>query len=110
MLEHLFLTYDSIIAVDLEDTFDHMRKAWDSQQPVETLFKQIQDCAGFYEAVGVAIGHAGKIKVGYAMIFATCNFMSAYRRWNEKEPSNNTWVNFKVHFAAAHHQHNNMQG
>jgi hypothetical protein len=87
-----------------------MRKAWDPQQPVETLFKQIQYCADFYEAGGVVIGHAQKIKVGYAKIFATCNFMSACRRWNEKETADKTWANFKVHFAAAHRQHKQMQG
>jgi hypothetical protein len=39
ILEHLFLSYDSIIAVDLEHNFENMRKAWDPQQHVETLFK-----------------------------------------------------------------------
>jgi hypothetical protein len=110
MLEHLFLTYGSITAVDLEHNFEHTRKAWYPQQPVETLFKQIQDCADFSEAEWVTIGHALQINVGYAKIFATCNFMSACHRWNEKEPTNRTWTNFKVHFAAARLQHNQMQG
>jgi hypothetical protein len=34
MLDHLFLTYESIIAVDLEHTFENLRKAWDPQQPM----------------------------------------------------------------------------
>jgi hypothetical protein len=42
MLDHLFETYWNITAVDLEINFEHMRQAWDPQQPVETLFKQIQ--------------------------------------------------------------------
>jgi hypothetical protein len=41
MLDHLFLSYGSIPAVDIEHNFENMRKAWDPQQPVETLFKQI---------------------------------------------------------------------
>jgi hypothetical protein len=45
MLDHLFSTYGNITAVDLEINFEHMRRAWDPQQPVESLFKQIQDCA-----------------------------------------------------------------
>jgi hypothetical protein len=36
--------------------------------------------------------------------------MSACRRWNEKEAAYKTWTNFKVHFAAAHRQNNQMQG
>jgi hypothetical protein len=41
MLDHLFETYCNITAVDLEINFEHMHKAWDPQQPVESLFKQI---------------------------------------------------------------------
>jgi hypothetical protein len=41
-----------------------MRRAWDPQQPVETLFKQIQDCAEYSEAGGVLIGHPQQINVG----------------------------------------------
>jgi hypothetical protein len=52
MLDHLFDTYGNITAVDLEINFEHMRRAWDPQQPVETLFKQIQDCADYLEAGG----------------------------------------------------------
>jgi hypothetical protein len=42
MLDHLFMTYGNITTVDLENNFEHMRRAWDPQQPVESLFKQIQ--------------------------------------------------------------------
>jgi hypothetical protein len=34
MLDHLFETYGNIAAVDLEINFEHMRRAWDPQQPV----------------------------------------------------------------------------
>jgi hypothetical protein len=43
-LDHLFGTYGKITAVDLEINFEHMRRAWDPKQPVESLLKQIQDC------------------------------------------------------------------
>jgi hypothetical protein len=66
MLDHLFETYGNITAVVLEINFEHMRRAWDPQQPVETLFKQIQDCADYSEAGGVPIGPSHQINVGYA--------------------------------------------
>jgi hypothetical protein len=84
MLDPLLETYGNITAVDLDIKFEHMRRAWDPQQPVESLFKQIQDCADYSEAGGVTIGPSQKINVGYAKIFATGQFMSACRRWNEK--------------------------
>jgi hypothetical protein len=82
MLDPLFMTYGNITAVDLEHNFEQMRRSWDPQQPVECLFKQIQDSADFSEAGGVIIGHPQHINVGYANIFATGHFMIACHRWN----------------------------
>jgi hypothetical protein len=110
MLDHFFETYGNITPVDLEINFEHMRRAWDPQQPVETLFKQIQDCTDYSEAGGVLIGHPQQINVGYATIFATGHFMSACRRWNEKPAAEKTSTHFKSHFAAAHRHHKQMQG
>jgi hypothetical protein len=110
MLDHLFETYGNITAVDLEVNFEHMRRPWDPYQPVESLFKHIQDCADYSEAGGVPIGPSQKINVGYANIFATSQFMSACRRWNEKTAAEKTWTHLKSHFAAARHQHKQMKG
>jgi hypothetical protein len=38
------------------------------------------------------------------------HLMSTCCRWNEKQPADKTWVNFKVHFVAAHLQHKQMRG
>jgi hypothetical protein len=110
MLDHLFETYGNITAVDLEVNFKNMRRAWDPQQPVESLFNQIQDCADYSEAGGVLIGHPQQINVDYENIFATGHFMITCRRWNEKYTIEKTWTQFKSHFAADHHQHKHMQG
>jgi hypothetical protein len=110
MLDHLFIAYGNITAVDLENNFEHMRRAWDPQQPVESLHKQIQDCADYSEAGGVLSGYPQQINFGYAKIFATGYFLSACCRWNETLHAEKTWVQFKAHFSAAHHQHTQMQG
>jgi hypothetical protein len=110
ILDHLFETYGNITSVDLEINFEHMRRAWDPQQPVESLFKQIQDCADYSEAGGVPIGPSQQINIGYAKIFATGQFMSPCRLWNEKPAAEKTWTHFKSHFAAAHRQHKQMKG
>jgi hypothetical protein len=110
MLDHLFSNYGNITAVDLELNFEHIRRAWDPQQPVESLFKQIQDCADYYEVGGVLIGHPQQINVGYAKIFSTGPFMRACCQWNEKPLAEKTWAQFKAHLAAAHRQHKQKQG
>jgi hypothetical protein len=109
-VDHLFSTYGNITVVDLEINFENMRWAWDPQQPVASLFKQIQDCADYSEAGGVLIGHPEQINVDYANIFATGHLMSACRRWNKKHHIENTWTQFKSHFAAAHRQNKQMHG
>jgi hypothetical protein len=110
MLEHLFLSCGSITTVDLERSFETMRKAWDLQQPVETLFKQIQDCVDYSEAGGITIGEAHKFSTAYTKVFATGIFHSAFRLWSERDADIKTWNNFKVHFATTCRQHKQMQG
>jgi hypothetical protein len=110
MLYHLFDTYGNITAVDLEINFENMRRSLDPQQPVDILFKQIQYCVDYSEVGGVLIGHPKQINFGYAKIFATGHFMSAFRRWNEKPTAEKSWAQFKSHFAAAHHEHKQIQG
>jgi hypothetical protein len=110
MLDHLFMSYGKITAVDLEKNFEKMRRAWNPQQPVKSLFKKIQYCADYSEAASVLIGHPQQINVGYATIFATGHFMSACRRWNEKPNVEKTWAQFKTHFSTAHRQHKQLQG
>jgi hypothetical protein len=39
-MHHLFMTYGNITAVDLENNLEQMSRAWDPQQPVESLFKK----------------------------------------------------------------------
>jgi hypothetical protein len=63
MVDHLFSTYGNITVVGLKNNFEHMRRAWDPQQPVESLFKQIQDFTGYSEVGGVIIGHPQNISV-----------------------------------------------
>jgi hypothetical protein len=58
MIEHLFLSYGSITAVDLEHNFENMCKEWDPQQPVENVFRKIKDCLDYAEAGGITISEA----------------------------------------------------
>jgi hypothetical protein len=87
-----------------------MRRAWDPQQPVETLFKQIQDCADYSEEGGFPIGPSQQINIGYSKIFATGHFISACRCWNKIPAAEKTWTHCKSNFEAAHLQHKKMQG
>ena len=56
IFDHLFLWFSSITAVGPEKNFENMREAWDPQQQMEILFKQIHECVEFLEAGGITIG------------------------------------------------------
>jgi hypothetical protein len=76
---------------------------------VETLLIHIQDCVDYSEAVGITISEVQKIITDYVKIFSTGNFHSACRRWNKRNPQDQTWNNFKINFATAYRQHKQMQ-
>jgi hypothetical protein len=105
MLDHLFETYGNITAVDLEIDFEHMRRAWDPQQPVESLFKQIKECADYSEAGGRP--HWAPATNQRWVYTNICNrslheCMSLVER---ETYHRKTWTHFKSHFAATHRQH-----
>ena len=110
MLDCLFLSYGSIMSVDLQNNFENIRKAWNTQKPVETLFTHIHDCMGSSEAVCVAIGEAQNITTAYTKILVIGIFNSAFHIWDEKLESDKTWVNFKIHFAVSYRQHMQIYG
>jgi hypothetical protein len=96
MLDYLFVSYGNITAVDIEHNFENMCKSWDPQQPVETLFKQIQDCVDFAEAGRFEIGAAKKLSSAYSKKFKSGKFNSACRIWDGKLEADKTWNNFKI--------------
>jgi hypothetical protein len=109
MLDYMFTTYGSITPVDLDCNFKAMCNTWDPQQPVETLFKKIQDSVYYYESGLAPIGEAQQISDDCTNIFATGRFMSACCHW-EKYEDDKTWPTFKTHFAAAYLQYKQIQG
>ena len=101
MLAYIFLSYEIITAMDLDKNFHNIRKAWDTQQPVETFSDQIHDCVDFAEAVGVVVVEAQNLTTAYTKILAIVIFNSACRRWDGKLEADKTWDSFNVHFAVS---------
>jgi hypothetical protein len=56
------------------------------------------------------MSEAQKLQTTYAKIFAIGIFHSAYRRWNDRLPAEQTWNAIKTHFTTAYCQHKQMQG
>jgi hypothetical protein len=66
------------------------------------LFQKIQDARSFAIAGGQPYGDAMIVNVSYTLVFTTGLFSVACRTWQVRPAAQNTWIIFKIHFAAAH--------
>jgi hypothetical protein len=110
MSDHLFETYSSITAVDLEINLNTCAELGILNSQLRLSSSRFKIVPTILKQGGFLIGHPQQINVGYATIFATGHLMSACRWWNEKLTIEKTWTQLKSHFATAHRQHKQMQG
>jgi hypothetical protein len=73
-------------------------------QPIETLFQQIQDARAFAVAGGQPYGNAMIINVAYTLVFNTGLFPDACRSGQSRAITGKTWAQFKIDFATAHRE------
>jgi hypothetical protein len=67
-----------------------------------SLFQQIQDARAFAVAGGQPYGDAMILNVDYTLVFNTGLFPDACRAWQVRPKAQKTWINFNIHFTAAH--------
>jgi hypothetical protein len=104
LLSHL-LTYYAIIApTELTQNYERINTPYDPNQPIKTLFQQIQDARAFAVAGGQPYGNAMIINVAYTLIFNTGLFPDACRASQSRAIAGKTWAQFKIYFATAHRE------
>jgi hypothetical protein len=101
----LLLTYYAMIApTELTQNYERLNTLYDPNQPIETLFQQIQDAPAFAAAGGQPYGAAMIVNVAYTLVFNTGLFPDACRAWQSRAIAGKTWVQFKLDFATAHRE------
>jgi hypothetical protein len=101
LLNHLYDRYGSITAHDLDENDKHFRTDYDPSQPIETLYKQLDD-AMLYADAGHQAYTANQItNNAYNLVARTGLFKRACRDWRASDTANKTWANFKIAFTAA---------
>jgi hypothetical protein len=104
LLTH-FLTYYAIIArTELTQNYERLNTQYDPNQPIETLFQQIQDARAFAVAGGQPYGAVMIVNVAYTLVFSTGLFPDACRAWKSRAIAAKTWAKFKIDFATAHRE------
>jgi hypothetical protein len=78
-LTHLLTYYAMIAPTELTQNYERLNTPYDPNQPIETLFQQIQDARAFAVAGGHPYGAAMIVNVAYTLVFNTGLFPNACR-------------------------------
>jgi hypothetical protein len=81
LLTHLLIYYAMIAPTVLTQNYERLNTPYDPNQPIETLYQQIQDARTFAVAGGQPYGAAMIVNVAYTLIFNTGLFPDACRAW-----------------------------
>jgi hypothetical protein len=71
LLTHLLTFYAMTAPTELTQNYERLKTPYDPNQPIETLFQQIQDARAFAVAGGQPYGAAMIANVAYALVFDT---------------------------------------
>jgi hypothetical protein len=104
ILTHLLTFYAMIVPTELTQNYERLNTPYDPNQPIETLFQQIQDAPAFAVAGGQPYGNAMIINVAYTLVFNTVLFPDACRPWQSRAIAGKTCAQFKIDFATAHRE------
>jgi hypothetical protein len=104
LLTHLLTYYDMITTTELTQNYERLNAPYDPNQPIETLFQQIQDARAFAVAGGHPYGAAMIVNVAYTLVFNTGLFPDACRAWKSRAIAGEMWAQFKLDFATAHRE------
>jgi hypothetical protein len=83
-LLHLLTYYAMIAPTELTHNYERLNTLYDPNQPIETLFQQIQDARAFAVASSQLYGAAMIVNVAYTLIFNTGLFPDACRAWQSR--------------------------
>jgi hypothetical protein len=104
LLTHLLTFYAMIAPTEITQKYERLNTPYDPNQPIETLFQQIQDARAFAVAGGQPYGAAMIINVAYTLVFNTGLFPDACRAWQSRAIEAQTWAQFKIDFSTAHRE------
>jgi hypothetical protein len=104
ILTHLLTYYAMIAPTELTQNYERLNTPYDPNQPIKTLFQQIQDARAFAVAGGQPYGAAMIVNVAYTLVFNTGLLPDACRAWQSRAIAAKTWAQFKIDFTTTHRE------
>jgi hypothetical protein len=102
---HLKHTYGFINPTQLAKNYNKMTAPINFQDPIETLFKQIEDGVRYANAGAQPYMEAQYVNIAFLLILNTGEIPDACRHWQRRTPMNQTWADFCREFAWAKREH-----
>jgi hypothetical protein len=90
-----------VAPTELTQNYERLNTLYEPNQPIETLFQQIQDAWSFAVAGGQPYDNAMIINGAYTLVFNTGLLPDACREWKSRAIAEKTWAQFKIDFATA---------
>jgi hypothetical protein len=104
LLTHLLTYYAMIAPTDLTQHYERLNAPYDHNQPIETLFQQIQDARAFAVACGQPYCTTMIVNMAYILVFNTGLFPDTCRAWQSRAIAGKKWAQLKLYFATAHRE------
>jgi hypothetical protein len=104
LLTHLLMFYTMIAPTELTQNYERLNTPYDPNQPIETLFQQIQDARAFAVAGRQPYGATMIVNVAYTLVLNTGLYPDACRAWQSRTIAAKTWDQFNIEFATAHRE------
>jgi hypothetical protein len=98
VLQHLQDTYGVMTAADRDANLARMVAPWSPPQPIESLFKQLDDGQRLAVMANEPIADTQLARMGHTLILKTGLFADGCREWRLMPDAQQTWLNFKRHF------------
>jgi hypothetical protein len=95
ILVHLKQNYGFINRTQLTDNYNKMTAPINFQDPIETLFKQIDDGVHYANAGMQPYMEAQYVNIAFLLIFNTGAIPDVCRDWQRCTPVNQTWADFR---------------
>jgi hypothetical protein len=104
LLTHHLTYYAMIAPPELAQNYERLNTPYYPNQPIKNLFQQIQDARAFAVAGGKSYGDVMIINVVFTLVLNTGLFPDACHAWQARAIADNTWLQFKLEFAAAYQE------
>jgi hypothetical protein len=104
LVQYIIHTYSRIDPTQLADFYTKMTRPYDLQDPIETLFTQIDDRVRYALAGGKPYGEAHYVNIAFLLILSTHSLPLACAEWQRQVPNMQTWPLFKAFFTEAHRE------